>query len=63
MSPKFALSRYTQRRPLATGLLISVLLVWCLLSRPRQDSKLELQQKNPLLWKHVHTFDGTGGGR
>jgi len=48
------------------SLAISAFLVWYYPpSQEREPSlgSLELQQEYPLLWKHVHMFNGTGGGK
>ncbi|KIX94597.1 uncharacterized protein Z520_09643 [Fonsecaea multimorphosa CBS 102226] len=55
-------SRQFQRRFLISAIL-SAFAIWCLLSpSPKHEARpAELERQYPLLWRHVHTFNGTGG--
>ena len=61
----FLFTRQFQRR-FISSLVLSAFFVWLLWPGRKHEphpSPLELQQRFPLLWRHVHTFNGTGGGR
>ncbi|OAP55561.1 hypothetical protein AYL99_10534 [Fonsecaea erecta] len=55
-------SRQSQRRFLLSAIL-SAFTVWFLLpSSPKHEEQpAELARQYPMLWRHVHTFNGTGG--
>lgn len=55
-------ARQFQRR-LLVSLVIFSFTLWCLLpSRKEHVRSVDLEQQYPLLWRHVHIFNGTGGG-
>jgi hypothetical protein len=58
-------SRKLLRRILIV-LVLSLVSVWYLFPGSKYKSRpippAELERKYPLLWRHVHTFNGTGGG-
>lgn len=55
-------SRQFQRRFLVASILSLVAICSLLPARKRELRPVDLAQKYPLLWQHVHMFNGTGGG-
>ena len=51
------------QRRLLVSLVLSTITVWYLLPTHKHEvTTADLEHQYPLLWRHVHTFNGTGGG-